>query len=127
LVGFVALLVVLTWRQTGEVGPLVRSWGIAALVFGAILTRIGLAWYLISPIAMVAAFPSRTTAIVAIGVSFSSLMFDQWQRYPLPDLPGRGGIVYLVPVAIAAAVAFELARRRRRHEPAAIDLPAPDG
>lgn len=110
-VGFGALLVVLAWRQTGETGPLVRSWAIAALVFGALLTRIGLAWYLIVPIALVAAFPSRGTAVVMIGVSFSSLMFDAWARRPLPDLPWASSIIYLVPVAIAAALAFAIARR----------------
>lgn len=126
-VGFGALLAVLAWRQSGEAGPLVRSWGIAALAFGALLTRIGLAWYLISPIALVAAFPSRGTAIVAIGVSFSSLMFDAWERLPLPDLPGPSSILYLVPVAIAAALAFEVGRRRRRHAAVPSDALGPDG
>lgn len=127
IVGFGALLVVLARRQSGEAGPLIRSWGIAALVFGALLTRIGLAWYLISPIALVAALPSRGTAIVAIGVSFSSLMFDAWERRPLPDLPGTSSILYLVPVAIAAVLAFEVARRRRRRATSKADPLRPDG
>lgn len=120
LIAFVGLIAVLGLRRRNEGRSLLCSWALVALFFAALLSRLGLAWYLIVPLAVVAVAGRWRLALAAVTVSFSSFLFNGWyalstEEHPLPevsDVPPL--LVYLIPMALFGVAVLLLARLRRR-------------
>jgi hypothetical protein len=102
--GFVTLIVWSAARQDESPQAALRSWALVALYFGAFLTRIAYAWYLMPLIVLVALVPSWALVAAMIAITFASASFDAWFSFPLPSLLAiPTELAYTVPVVAVAA------------------------
>jgi hypothetical protein len=102
---------------------LLRGASVALLVFSLLLTRMGMAFYLLVPIAVVAlAVEWRLAAVMTI-VSFNSFLCTTWdttfnEHFSVPELfTGSRLFVYLLVPAIAVAALALFRRNVRRIAP----------
>ena len=109
---FALFILAVGLRQDGSTEQLLRGWALVSLVFGVLLSRPGLAWYLIVALAVVAVAAEWRMAAAAVVLSFSSFLVSSWTmmssaRYPLPDIfEVPRPIVFVAPLAGLAVLAI---------------------
>jgi hypothetical protein len=97
------------------------GWTVLVLLFGAVLTRLALSWYLLTLVALVALSGRWWLTLPAWAITLSSFLFDMWagassRAFRLPELyAGPRLVLYLIPLAVCAtALAAVTLRRARR-------------
>jgi len=109
---FALFILAVGLRQEGSTEQLLRGWALVSLVFGVLLSRPGLSWYLIVALAVVAVAAERRMAVAAVVLTFSSFLVSSWTmmasaRYPLPDIfEVPRPIVFVAPLAVLAGLAM---------------------
>jgi len=110
-IAFALFILAVGLRQDGTHEQLLRGWALVSLVFGVLLSRPGLAWYLIVALAVVAVAAEWRMAVAAVVLSFSSFTVSTWTmmasvRYPLPDIfEVPRPIVFVAPLVVLAVLA----------------------
>jgi hypothetical protein len=100
------------------------------VAFAATLTRPGLPWYLLTPLAVVALARSLPLLVVLGSLATTSFVMGWWESidtrtHPLPEVHGSRASIYLLvaAVAVGAAGVAWLGRRRADREARGRDEP----
>ncbi|MFQ5648307.1 MAG: polysaccharide deacetylase family protein [bacterium] len=75
---FAGLILWVGLSQDGSAGSLLWGWAYLMLFFALFLTKLGLAWYLMTLIALVSLSFGRRLTVVMVILSFSSFLFNVW-------------------------------------------------
>ncbi|MDQ3147635.1 MAG: hypothetical protein M3R01_12020 [Actinomycetota bacterium] len=109
---FALFILAVGLRQEGSTEQLLRGWALVSLVFGVLLSRPGLSWYLIVALAVVAVAAEWRMAVASVVLTFSSFLVSSWTmmssaRYPLPDIfEVPRPLLFVAPLGVLAALAI---------------------
>jgi hypothetical protein len=103
---FVLVLAAVGLTRTDSHLSLFRGWAVVALAFALLLSRPGLSWYLIVPVAAVAIACDRRSALALVPITAGSFLLSTWrvQDSPANDLPAGVAVALLAGVAVVAVV-----------------------
>lgn len=112
--GFVGLLFAVSRWDDGSARRTAIGWSIVMLFFGGLLTTLGLSWYLITMVALIAVAGDELLAAGGIGLSAVSFIVDRLDRFEI-GLGGAlpGSILYLAAGGLIVATVL-VGRARRR-------------
>ncbi len=104
---------------------LLRRWAVVMLFFALFLSRISHAWYLMTPIAVVALSKDWRISVVTIAATYSAFMFYVWyatstRNFPLPHLFDQPRfVIFMIPAALAilAAAGYMIVKRYHPRNP----------
>ncbi len=108
---FIGLVLWVGLTLDGSIGRLLEGWVYVMLFFSLLMTRIGMAWYLMTFIALVALVQRRHMLVLMGFIAFSSFMFNVWystfsgsfsvdELFSAPQLLVYSGLPVLVVLAI---------------------------
>lgn len=78
IVGFALLILGVSYVQDGSTEKLLWAWALVMLYFALFLTKFGLAWYLITPLAIVSLVFDWRVVLLSGALSFTSFLFNTW-------------------------------------------------
>ena len=78
IVGFCLLILAVSTVQDGSTQKLLWGWALVMLYFALFLTKFGLAWYLITPIAIASLVFDWRIVLMTGALSFTSFLFNAW-------------------------------------------------
>jgi len=108
IAGFCLLILAISFVQDGSISKLLWGWALVMLYFSFFLTKLGLAWYLITLLAIVSLVFDWRIVLLTGALSITSFLFNAWyttfsRAFPAPDIFSVPPfLVYvLVPLLIA--------------------------
>jgi hypothetical protein len=110
IVGFCLLILGVSVVQDGSTQKLLWGWALVMLYFSLFLTKFGLAWYLITPIAIVSLVFDWRVVLMTGALSFTSFLFNAWystftKAFSPPELSSIPPyFVFILMTGIVAAV-----------------------
>ena len=110
--------------QNGSLDKLLRGWAVVMLFFSLFLTKLGLAWYLITLIVVVSFNFNVALTVTMIVLSFSSFLFNTWystftgnfkvdELFALPKLIVYSALPILSLIGVAAVTKYRKFAERK--------------